>query len=105
MELLIVFSAGVGFLAGMLVATIPYALLRRRKGKRKLTALTKDYKLTQLIRLAEKVFNNPDKAMRWLNKPHAHWMGMSPLEFAATEEEGARLVEEALIRLEEGLSA
>lgn len=54
--------------------------------------------------LAEHVFGESGRARRWLRSPKRAFKGLTPREMLATSE-GAQLVEEALIRINEGYFA
>lgn len=61
-------------------------------------------RLARITALAEEVFGDDDKASRWLRKPKRRFDGRTPLQLLATEA-GARLIEEALYRIDHGLAA
>ncbi len=61
-------------------------------------------RVARLIDHAIRVFGDKDKAQAWLRRPNPRFDGEPPLEMARTEH-GARLVEEALIQLDEGIFA
>jgi putative toxin-antitoxin system antitoxin component (TIGR02293 family) len=61
-------------------------------------------RLARLAALAEQVFGRPERAWRWLRASKRQFQGRSPLQFMATEA-GARLVEELLHRIDEGMAA
>jgi len=54
--------------------------------------------------MAEQAFGEPGRAWRWLRKPKRHFNGKTPLEMLATEA-GARLVEEMVARIQDGMAA
>ena len=54
--------------------------------------------------MAEMIFGDDERAGRWLRKPKASIDGRTPLQLLATEA-GARLVEEALVRIDHGIAA
>ncbi|MBN6739103.1 DUF2384 domain-containing protein [Acidithiobacillus sp. MC6.1] len=53
---------------------------------------------------ARQTFGDPEKAMRWLRKPKTGLNGRTPLTALETEM-GARLVEEWLVRIDQGMAA
>ncbi|CDQ10315.1 conserved protein of unknown function [Acidithiobacillus ferrivorans] len=53
---------------------------------------------------ARQTFGDPGKAMRWLRKPKTGLNGRTPLTALETEM-GARLVEEWLVRIDQGMAA
>ena len=61
-------------------------------------------RLARLAALAEQVFGEPERAWRWLRASKRQFDGRSPLQFMSTEA-GARLVEELLHRIDEGMAA
>lgn len=81
-------------------------LARRRAGHEPLTVEETDkaLRLRRIAVLAEKVFGEPAKAYRWLRKPKRTLSGETPVAFLASEE-GARLVEEMLYRIDHGMAA
>lgn len=78
---------------------------RRSKGK----PLTPDegdrlYRTSRIVILAEEIFGNREKAIRWLEKPRRALGGVSALT-AVTTTPGYAAVEELLQQLHYGLSA
>ncbi len=61
-------------------------------------------RVARLVALAESVFADREKALRWLRKPQARFSGHSAMELMASEI-GGRLVEETLVRIDEGYAA
>ena len=59
-------------------------------------------RVASIIRLAEKVFGNPDKAMLWLRGEDDRLGGRTPLSMLQTEA-GGRLVESMLWGIDEGV--
>ena len=55
-----------------------------------------------LLALAEQVFGDPQKSFRWLRSGKSPLAGRSPLQVVSTEA-GARLVEEMLYQIDEGM--
>ena len=62
------------------------------------------YRIANIIALADQVFGNHDKGMRWLHSPMRRLEGQSPLDVLDTDI-GARLVEEALGQIDAGYFA
>jgi putative toxin-antitoxin system antitoxin component (TIGR02293 family) len=60
--------------------------------------------LVNTLALAERVFGEADKALRWLNNPNPHFGGKPPIE-SLRSALGAREVEEELIRIDDGYFA
>ena len=78
---------------------------RKHKGER----LTHDesdraMRVARLLALADAVFGDHTKAMVWLGAPAGLFAGKSGFELMVSEA-GARLVEEALLRIDEGYFA
>jgi putative toxin-antitoxin system antitoxin component (TIGR02293 family) len=61
-------------------------------------------RLARITALAEEVFGSEEKAFRWLRKPKRRFGSRTPLEMLGTEA-GARLVEEMLYQIDEGMAA
>jgi putative toxin-antitoxin system antitoxin component (TIGR02293 family) len=62
------------------------------------------YRMANIIALADRVFGNHAKGMRWLHSPMRRLEGQSPLDVLDTDI-GARLVEEALGQIDAGYFA
>lgn len=86
---------------------IPRRTLSHRKRRReRLTREESDraVRLARLLALAEDVFGEPDKALHWVRAPKRRFGGRTPLAMLATDA-GARLVEEQLYQIDEGMLA
>jgi len=86
---------------------VPKRTLARRRAENELLTVEetdKALRLTRIATLAEKVFGDPTKAHRWLRKPKRSLSGDTPLAYLASEN-GARVVEEMLCRIEHGIYA
>jgi putative toxin-antitoxin system antitoxin component (TIGR02293 family) len=86
---------------------VPRRTLTHRRARRQ--ALTRDesdraVRLARMTALAEQVFGKSDLAWRWLRAGKRQFDGRTPLQLMATEA-GARLVEEFLYRVDEGMAA
>jgi len=86
---------------------VPRRTLTHRRARRE--ALNREesdrtVRLARLAALAEQVFGEPERAWRWLRASKRQFDGRSPLQFMSTEA-GARLVEELLHRIDEGMAA
>ncbi len=81
-------------------------LARRRAANEPLTVEETDkaLRLKRIARLAERVFGDFAKAHRWLRKPKRALAGRTPLDYLASEN-GARIVEGMLARIEHGIYA
>lgn len=62
------------------------------------------YRVASIVSLADKVFGNHDKGLKWLHKPMKSLDGKSPLD-VLDNDPGARIVEDLLGRLDEGYFA
>jgi putative toxin-antitoxin system antitoxin component (TIGR02293 family) len=86
---------------------VPRRTLTHRKTRRE--PLSRDesdraVRLARIAALAEQVFGDPARAWRWLRAEKRQFQGRSPLQLVVTEA-GARLVEELLYRIDDGLAA
>jgi len=86
---------------------LPRRTLIHRRAKHQL--LTRDesdkaVRLARIAALAEEIFGDEEKAFRWLRKPKRRFDSRTPLEMLATEA-GARLVEELLYQIDDGMAA
>jgi putative toxin-antitoxin system antitoxin component (TIGR02293 family) len=86
---------------------LPRRTLTHRRARRE--ALSRDesdraVRLARTTALAELVFGDAQRAWRWLRASKRQFRGRSPLQLLATEA-GARLVEELLYRVDEGMAA
>jgi putative toxin-antitoxin system antitoxin component (TIGR02293 family) len=61
-------------------------------------------RVARVLGLADETFVDSAKAHRWLRKPNRGLAGQVPLDLLATEA-GARVVEQALVRLAHGIFA
>ena len=78
---------------------------RRAKGQ-PLTREESDraLRLARVISLAEEVFSDEAKALRWLRRPKRRFEGQAPIGMLATEASGRR-VEEMLYQIDDGMAA
>jgi putative toxin-antitoxin system antitoxin component (TIGR02293 family) len=86
---------------------VPRRTLARRRSRNELLTVEetdKAFRLKRIATIAERVFGNEDKAHRWLRKAKRHLDGETPIAFLASEN-GARVVEEMLGRVEHGIFA
>lgn len=96
-----------GLKADELAFIIPRrTLTHRRQQHERLSTEESDraIRLARILAQAAAVFGNTAKAMHWLRNPQKRFTGRSALEMASTEH-GARLVEDALIQIDEGYFA
>lgn len=86
---------------------VPRRTLTHRRARREALSPEESDKAVRLARmaaLAECVFGNAGTAFGWLRTPKRQFADRRPLEMMATEA-GARLVEELLYRIDEGMAA
>jgi putative toxin-antitoxin system antitoxin component (TIGR02293 family) len=91
---------------------IPLRTFRHRKERLNkgiqelLTADESDKALraARVLALAERVFANREKALSWMRQAKKRFEGETPMQLLQTEA-GARLVEEMLIQIDEGMYA
>ena len=81
-------------------------LARRRAAKEPLTMdeTDKALRLQRIASQAERVFDDHDKAHRWLRRPQHALGNEAPIAFLASET-GARLIEDMLVRIDQGIFA
>ncbi|WP_347259117.1 antitoxin Xre/MbcA/ParS toxin-binding domain-containing protein [Methylocaldum sp.] len=84
----------------------PRTLSHRRAQQQPLSPDESDraLRMARLVALAETVFGNRDKALRWLRKPLKRLDHRTPMEILSTEL-GGRIIEEYLIQIDEGFAA
>ena len=64
----------------------------------------KALRMARVLALAENVFSNREKALAWMRKPKTRFGGEKPMHMLQTEA-GARLVEQMLVQVDEGMFA
>jgi putative toxin-antitoxin system antitoxin component (TIGR02293 family) len=81
-------------------------LAHRRANAEKLTIEESDraVRLARVVAQTESVFGSKDKAMAWLRQPMKRFEGNTPIEMLVSDV-GSRLVEEALVQIDEGFFA
>ena len=84
----------------------PRTLAHRRAKAERLTIDESDraVRLARVVSQAESVFGDKEKAMSWLRQPMKRLEGKTPIEMLTTDV-GSRLVEEALVQIDEGFFA
>ena len=88
-------------------ALLPRRTLAHRRARRERLSREESDRVVRVARiaaLAQQVFGEPERAWRWLRDGKRQFQGRSPLQLAATDA-GARLVEAALYRIDEGMAA
>jgi putative toxin-antitoxin system antitoxin component (TIGR02293 family) len=86
---------------------LPRRTLTHRRARRE--ALTPEesdraVRIARAVALAERVFDDRDRAWRWLRAGKRQFRGRTPVQMLATET-GARLVEDLLWRIDDGMAA
>jgi putative toxin-antitoxin system antitoxin component (TIGR02293 family) len=86
---------------------VPRRTLTHRRARRE--ALSRDesdrvVRVARVVALCEEVFGERERGWRWLRDAKRQFQGRAPLELLATEA-GARLVEELLHRIDDGMAA
>lgn len=82
-------------------------LARRRASDSRLNRRDESDRFLRVLRRlvqAGQIFGDPEKALRWLRKAKSGLGGRTPLAALETET-GARLVEEWLVRIDQGMAA
>ena len=64
----------------------------------------KAVRVARITAMGERVFGESERAWRWMRKPKRRFDGKTPIEMLATEA-GARLVEEMISQIDDGLAA
>jgi putative toxin-antitoxin system antitoxin component (TIGR02293 family) len=96
-----------GLKADELAFIIPRrTLTHRRQQHERLSTEESDraIRLARIIAQANTAFGSNEKALSWLRTPQKRFAGRTALEMVATEH-GARLVEDALVQIDEGYFA
>jgi putative toxin-antitoxin system antitoxin component (TIGR02293 family) len=86
---------------------VPRRALAHRIAKRQPLSRDESDKAVRVARIssmAERAFRDTGKTWRWLRKPKRRFEDKAPMEMLATET-GARLVEEAILQFEYGMTA
>ena len=84
---------------------IPSRTLQHRRSRREKLTIEESDRVMRLIRalsLAESVYGGRERALAWLRKSHPRLDGRTPLSLLKTDT-GARIVEELLIQIDEGM--
>jgi putative toxin-antitoxin system antitoxin component (TIGR02293 family) len=84
---------------------IPSRTLQHRRSRREKLTLEESDRVLRIVRIlsfAEAVYENRERALAWLRKPHVRLEGRAPLSLVKTDT-GGRIVEELLIQIDEGM--
>jgi putative toxin-antitoxin system antitoxin component (TIGR02293 family) len=84
----------------------PKTIAHRRANEERLTIDESDraVRLARVVAQTESVFGNKVKALAWLRQPMKRFEGNTPIELLASDV-GSRMVEEALVQIDEGFFA
>lgn len=96
-----------GLVAGEITLIIEPRTLSHRRAKHRLLSREESERagrIGRIFALAESVFGDQAKALRWLRKPQKHFADHAPIAMLS-QESGGRIVEEALIQIDEGYIA
>jgi putative toxin-antitoxin system antitoxin component (TIGR02293 family) len=86
---------------------VPRRTLTHRRARHEALSLEESdraVRLARIVALGEQVFGDRGRAWHWLRATKRQLKGRSPLQLTGTEA-GARLVEELLYRIDEGMAA
>jgi putative toxin-antitoxin system antitoxin component (TIGR02293 family) len=86
---------------------VPRRTLAHRRAKQELLSREESDKAARVARimsLGEQTFGELDRAWRWMRKPKRRFQDRTPIEMLATEA-GARLVEEMIYQVDDGIAA
>lgn len=86
---------------------IPLRTFKHRRSRVESLSVDESDKAVRAARVlarAEDVFANREKALSWMRKPKKRFGGETPMQMLQTEA-GARLVEQMLIQIDEGMFA
>jgi putative toxin-antitoxin system antitoxin component (TIGR02293 family) len=86
---------------------VPRRTLTHRRARHEALSREESDRAVRIARIAalgEQVFGEAERSWHWLRAAKQQFNGRSPLRLAATEA-GARLVEELLYRIDEGMAA
>lgn len=84
---------------------IPLRTLQHRRSRREKLTVEESDRVMRVIRVlsaAQTIYGSRERGVLWLRKPHARLGGRAPLSLLNTDT-GARIVEELLIQIDEGM--
>jgi len=87
------------------VLVIPLRTLQHRRSNREKLTVEESDRLLRVLRLlshAESVYGSRDRALNWLRRPVAKLNKRAPIDVMRTDT-GARIVEELLVQIDEGI--
>jgi putative toxin-antitoxin system antitoxin component (TIGR02293 family) len=84
---------------------IPLRTLQHRRSKREKLTIEESDRVLRVVRLlsqAETVYGSRERALEWLRRPIVRFKNRAPLDVMRTDT-GARIVEELLVQIDEGM--
>lgn len=84
---------------------IPLRTLQHRRSKREKLTIEESDRVLRVVRLlsqAETVYGSRERALEWLRHPLVRLTKRAPLDLMRTDT-GARIVEELLVQIDEGM--
>ncbi len=84
---------------------IPLRTLQHRRSRREKLTVEESDRVLRLVRLlsqAETVYGSRERAFTWLRRPLSRLQNRAPLDLMRTDT-GARIVEELLLQIDEGM--
>jgi putative toxin-antitoxin system antitoxin component (TIGR02293 family) len=84
---------------------IPLRALQHRRSKREKLTIRESDRVLRVVRLlseAETVYGSHERALEWLRHPVARLKNRAPLDLMRTDT-GARILEELLVQIDEGM--
>ncbi len=84
---------------------IPLRTLQHRRSRREKLTVDESDRVLRLVRLlcqAESVYGSRDGALEWLRRPVGRLKNRAPMDLIRTDT-GARIVEELLVQIDEGM--
>jgi putative toxin-antitoxin system antitoxin component (TIGR02293 family) len=84
---------------------IPLRTLQHRRSKREKLTIEESDRVLRVVRLlsqAETVYGSRERALAWLRRPATRLDNRMPLDLMRTDT-GARIVEEVLVQIDEGM--
>jgi len=84
---------------------IPLRTLQHRRSKREKLTVEESDRVLRIVRVlsqTEMVYGSRDRALYWLRRPVARLKDRAPLDLLRTDT-GARMVEEILVQIDEGM--
>ena len=89
---------------GALIIRMPQKKRERLKQLSRARKMSVNKRIGKIVALAERVFGDEDRALKWLRKPKRRLDGKTPFDLLATAE-GGELVVEELMAVDQGYVA